>query len=176
MLALRIWGLLCGFLSVSMGESNHLQREREEFHFGGFRQEEMCSKKMLQLLWVSMSSFLTELFIPQRTPTPRCQVCAACQLIMQPPSTYRLYTAVNIFGEQRGNAQQRSCAILLGVNSTPAFLTAAAQLQDEGSTEKYAQLSTSSLQDCLSIGNFCRSREQAAVVVSLPRKTEKEGK
>jgi hypothetical protein len=42
--------------------------------------------------------------------------------------------------------------------------------------EKYAQLSTSSLQDCLSIGNFCRSREQAAVVVSLPRKTEKEGK
>lgn len=70
MLALRIWGLLCGFLSVSMGESNHLQREREEFHFGVFREKEMCSKKMLQLLRVSMSSFLTELFIPQRTPTP----------------------------------------------------------------------------------------------------------
>lgn len=48
--------------------------------------------------------------------------------------------------------------------------------EKEGPWKTDVQLSTSSLQVCLSRGNFCRSREQAAVVVSLQRKSKRKGK
>lgn len=57
--------------------------------------------------------------------------------------------------------------------STPPFEP---QVEQRQPRKIYVQLSTSSLQVCLSRGNFCRSKEHAAVVVSLQRKSKRKGK
>ena len=160
------------FCGSDPGAAGHMKRELSVWSFLS-RKESRVDRRAMSLCTNSPEhgTFPYGTISIQRPPSPRCHIYIHPWLSVHLSVYLSIYLGEKRWGGSRGHMQSLSLSSAPLVSSWPHT-----QEGKKGPWETNVQLSTSSLQVCLSRGNFSRFMEQAAVVVSLQRKSKRKRK